>query len=118
MCPWLSCLHVGPCPWRVADRPAAATRALWPPCAAHAQALSKRIHFGKYVAEAKFRAQTDKYSALIRAQDSDGLMALLTDLAVEERVVARVGLKVRRSMGPQLARPARVRTRALCAPAA
>lgn len=52
-----------------------------------AQALSKRIHYGKFVAEAKFRAQPQEYSELIRAQDADGLMALLTDEAVEAKVI-------------------------------
>lgn len=39
------------------------------------------------------RAQPDAYSALIRAGDADGLMALLTDVAVERAVVGRVRLK-------------------------
>lgn len=57
------------------------------------QTLSKRIHYGKFVAEAKFRAKPDTYSALIRANDSAGLMELLTDRAVELQVVERVRLK-------------------------
>ncbi|KAF8062653.1 CM1 [Scenedesmus sp. PABB004] len=57
------------------------------------QALSKRIHYGKFVAEAKFRARPEEYTALIRAQDGAGLMALLTDVAVERTVVERVRLK-------------------------
>eukprot|EP00200_Dunaliella_tertiolecta_P004138 CAMPEP_0202338072 /NCGR_PEP_ID=MMETSP1126-20121109/496_1 /ASSEMBLY_ACC=CAM_ASM_000457 /TAXON_ID=3047 /ORGANISM="Dunaliella tertiolecta, Strain CCMP1320" /LENGTH=284 /DNA_ID=CAMNT_0048928381 /DNA_START=331 /DNA_END=1185 /DNA_ORIENTATION=- len=57
------------------------------------QALSKRIHYGKFVAEAKFRSQTEEYTRLIRAQDADGIMALLTDKAVEKKVVDRVRLK-------------------------
>jgi len=57
------------------------------------QALSKRIHYGKFVAEAKFRDQTAKYTALIRARDADGIMELLTDKAVEKRVVERVRAK-------------------------
>lgn len=32
------------------------------------QVLSKRIHYGKFVAEAKFRASPDDYEAAIRAQ--------------------------------------------------
>lgn len=51
-----------------------------------AQALSKRIHYGKFVAEAKFLAQRDEYSSLIRQHDADGLMQLLTDEAVETKV--------------------------------
>ena len=50
------------------------------------QALSKRIHYGKFVAEAKFLASREEYSSLIRAQDADGLMRLLTDEGVEAKV--------------------------------
>eukprot|EP01063_Lacrimia_lanifica_P022940 TRINITY_DN30453_c0_g1_i1.p1 TRINITY_DN30453_c0_g1~~TRINITY_DN30453_c0_g1_i1.p1 ORF type:complete len:450 (+),score=174.07 TRINITY_DN30453_c0_g1_i1:67-1416(+) len=57
------------------------------------QALSKRIHYGKYIAEAKFQQETAKYTALIEANDAEGLMALLTNLAVEARVLERVELK-------------------------
>lgn len=32
------------------------------------QALSKRIHYGKFVAEAKFQASPDAYEAAIKAQ--------------------------------------------------
>lgn len=54
------------------------------------QALSKRIHYGMFVAEAKFRAAPERYGALIRARDGEGIMRLLTDEAVERRVVERV----------------------------
>ncbi|KAF6239459.1 chorismate mutase [Scenedesmus sp. NREL 46B-D3] len=57
------------------------------------QALSKRIHYGKFVAEAKFRAKPEEYTALIKAQDADSLMDLLTDRKVELAVVERVRLK-------------------------
>lgn len=57
------------------------------------QALSKRIHYGKFVAEAKFLAQTEEYTGLIRTKDADGIMALLTDLPQEERVIERVRRK-------------------------
>lgn len=50
------------------------------------QALSKRIHFGKFVAEAKFLAERDAYSALIRAGDAAGIMERITDAAVEHKV--------------------------------
>ena len=46
-----------------------------------------------FVAEAKFREKTEEYSKLIRSKDSEGIMALLTDKVVEERVIARVSLK-------------------------
>ncbi|BDA47666.1 Chorismate mutase 1, chloroplastic [Coccomyxa sp. Obi] len=57
------------------------------------QALSKRIHYGKFVAEAKFRAKPQEYAALIRQKNTDGLMALLTDEAQEAKVVERVRRK-------------------------
>lgn len=57
------------------------------------QALSRRIHYGKFVAEAKFQAQTGEYTELIRARNSDKIMELLTDRAVELKVLERVKLK-------------------------
>ncbi len=52
----------------------------------NAQALSKRIHYGKFVAEAKFRSQTAKYAELIERQDAEGIMDALTDRLVELKV--------------------------------
>ena len=54
------------------------------------QAFSRRIHYGKFVAEAKFLAEKEKFSALIRNNDAEGLMEALTHPAVEEKVVQRV----------------------------
>lgn len=48
------------------------------------QALSKRVHFGKFIAEAKFQAETERYTNLILANDAAGIMEALTNLAVEE----------------------------------
>ncbi|CAN1146250.1 Chorismate mutase 1, chloroplastic [Linum perenne] len=59
------------------------------------QALSKRIHYGKYVAESKFRENPNEYIAAIESQDKDGLMALLTYPEVEEKVKERVEVKAR-----------------------
>lgn len=39
-----------------------------------------------FVAEAKFRKQTEQYSELIRRQDSAAILDLLTDRAVELKV--------------------------------
>jgi chorismate mutase len=39
------------------------------------------------------RERTDEYTRLIQTRDADGIMELLTDKAVEERVIARVALK-------------------------
>ena len=59
------------------------------------QTISRRIHYGKYVAESKFMAQPEEYTELIQAQDAEGLMALLTNQAVEDRVVRRVENKAK-----------------------
>ncbi|KAG8384657.1 hypothetical protein BUALT_Bualt04G0140800 [Buddleja alternifolia] len=59
------------------------------------QTLSKRIHYGKFVAEAKFRASPDVYKAAIKAQDKAQLMDLLIYPAVEEAVKNRVEMKTR-----------------------
>ncbi|KAL9231519.1 hypothetical protein vseg_006741 [Gypsophila vaccaria] len=57
------------------------------------QAISRRIHYGKYVAESKFRSDTEGYSAAIRANDTATLMNLLTDEKVEAMVKQRVAKK-------------------------
>ncbi|XP_028113546.1 chorismate mutase 1, chloroplastic-like isoform X2 [Camellia sinensis] len=61
----------------------------------HARALSKRIHYGKFVAEAKFRASPDAYEAAIRAQDRTRLMDLLTYPTVEEAIKSSVEMKAK-----------------------
>ena len=57
------------------------------------QAISKRVHYGFFVAESKFRAQTKEYTALIEARDEEAIMKLLTNAAVEAKVLQRVQLK-------------------------
>jgi chorismate mutase len=57
------------------------------------QALSKRIHYGKFIAEAKFQTETDLYSCLIKARDATGIMTQLVDKMVENRVLRRVWKK-------------------------
>ncbi|GMP72843.1 hypothetical protein CsSME_00030742 [Camellia sinensis var. sinensis] len=59
------------------------------------QALSKRIHYGKFVVEAKFRASPDAYEAATRAQDRTRLMDLLTYPIVEEAIKTRVEMKAK-----------------------
>ncbi|KAL7240631.1 hypothetical protein ACSBR2_006311 [Camellia fascicularis] len=59
------------------------------------QALSKRIHYGKFVAEAKFRESPAIYEAAIRAQDRNRLMEMLTYEMVEEAVKTRVEMKAK-----------------------
>ncbi|ORY64985.1 chorismate mutase [Pseudomassariella vexata] len=58
------------------------------------QALSRRIHFGKFVAESKFRSDPEKYTKLIKAGDREGIAAAITNTAVEEQVLKRLALKV------------------------
>jgi len=57
------------------------------------QALSKRIHYGKFIAEAKYQEQPDTYRRLARAGDAPAILALLTNSAVEERLLRRVERK-------------------------
>ncbi|KAI5403858.1 hypothetical protein KIW84_051127 [Lathyrus oleraceus] len=57
------------------------------------QAISKRIYYGKFVAETKFRKSQCEYEPLIRAKDRKALMNLLVDKRVEEIVLKRVEKK-------------------------
>lgn len=57
------------------------------------QALSKRVHYGKFVAESKYRSNPEEYQRLVDAGDADGVMALLTNAPVEERVLRRSKIK-------------------------
>ena len=59
------------------------------------QAIGRRIHFGAmYVAESKYLSDTDRYRQLIRENNTDTLMELLTRKEVEERILQRVKVKV------------------------
>ncbi|MBA0631927.1 hypothetical protein Godav_000752 [Gossypium davidsonii] len=58
-------------------------------------ALSKRIHYGKFVAEAKFRESPKTYEDAIRAKDRSRLMELLTYETVETAVKKRVDMKTK-----------------------
>ncbi|WVZ92731.1 hypothetical protein U9M48_038775 [Paspalum notatum var. saurae] len=57
------------------------------------QALSRRINYGRYVAEVKFRDDQQTYTSLIQAKDRDALMKLLTSEAQEDVVKKRVEKK-------------------------
>ena len=57
------------------------------------QSLSRRIHFGKFVAESKFRSDEEKYTRLIKAEDREGIGAAITNSAVEKTVLDRLRLK-------------------------
>lgn len=57
------------------------------------QALSRRIHFGKFVAEAKFQSERQQFEKLVRRGDVEGIMRAITDEAVEKKVLERLALK-------------------------
>lgn len=57
------------------------------------QALSKRVHYGKFVAESKYRSDPEGYQRLVDAGDAEGVMELLTNSLVEKKVLRRARLK-------------------------
>lgn len=59
------------------------------------QALSRRIHFGKFVAEAKFQKETERFVTLIKAEDREGIDDAITDAKVEKKVLERLRLKAK-----------------------
>lgn len=59
------------------------------------QALSRRIHFGKFVAEAKFLKETERFVKLIKAEDRKGIDEAITDSKVEQKVLERLRLKAK-----------------------
>jgi chorismate mutase len=59
------------------------------------QALSRRIHFGKFVAESKFQTEPERFTKLIQAGDREGIGAAITNEAVEKKVLERLALKAR-----------------------
>jgi chorismate mutase len=59
------------------------------------QALSRRIHFGKFVAESKFRKEKDRFVRMIKSEDRAGIDEAITDAKVEAKVLERLRLKAR-----------------------
>ncbi|KAJ5690106.1 Chorismate mutase [Penicillium macrosclerotiorum] len=59
------------------------------------QALSRRIHFGKFVAESKFQKDPELFVRLIRAEDRAGIDAAITNAQVELKVLERLRLKAK-----------------------
>ncbi|KAG8527582.1 uncharacterized protein KY384_007735 [Bacidia gigantensis] len=59
------------------------------------QALSRRIHFGKFVAESKFQAETERFVQLVKAEDRKGIDEAITNAKVEKKVLERLRLKAR-----------------------
>lgn len=63
--------------------------------AACLQALSKRIHYGKFIAEAKCQANETLYAKLAADNNKEQIWKELSDLHVEERLLQRVDNKAR-----------------------
>lgn len=59
------------------------------------QALSRRIHFGKFVAETKFRKESERFVRLIKDEDREGIDEAITDAKVEKKVLERLRLKAK-----------------------
>lgn len=59
------------------------------------QALSRRIHFGKFVAESKFRDEEERFTELIRKRDTEAIGDSITKPAVEKKVLERLRLKAK-----------------------
>ncbi|NQU40392.1 MAG: chorismate mutase [Lentisphaerae bacterium] len=57
------------------------------------QGLSKRIHYGMFIAESKYRAERERYDAMIRVRDASGLEAAITACEVEALLFERVQRK-------------------------
>eukprot|EP01083_Nonionella_stella_P043272 116755_1 len=60
------------------------------------QELSKRIHYGKFVAETKFCQEPSRFAEIVKSKDREArLMEEITDSKVEERVLERIRSKVK-----------------------
>ncbi|KAH7532689.1 hypothetical protein FEM48_Zijuj04G0048700 [Ziziphus jujuba var. spinosa] len=59
------------------------------------QVLSKRIHYGKFVAECKYQTSPEAYETAIKEQDKDKLMTLLIYPTLEEAIKKRVEMKAK-----------------------
>lgn len=59
------------------------------------QALSRRIHFGKFVAESKFQKEPERFVKMIKENDRAGIDAAITDSKIEQKVLERLGLKAK-----------------------
>ncbi|POS83132.1 hypothetical protein EPUL_004427 [Erysiphe pulchra] len=59
------------------------------------QTLSRRIHFGKWVAESKFMEDPQSFATMIKAEDRQAIYKAITNPAVERQVLERIRLKCR-----------------------
>ena len=60
------------------------------------QSLSRRIHFGKFVAEVKFRNEEEKMTELIKKRDAKVLEEAITNASVEQQVLERLAGKAQK----------------------
>ncbi len=77
------------------------------------QALSKRIHYGKFVAESKYRQMTTDLRSALGKDSAAAISEAITDPLVEQQVLERVGAKA----GAYTAELNRSRTSPTIAPA-
>ncbi|QPG73072.1 hypothetical protein FOA43_000377 [Brettanomyces nanus] len=54
------------------------------------QSLSRRIHFGMFVAEAKFRNERERFTKLIKERDIKGIEDAITNKIVEDKILQRL----------------------------
>lgn len=59
------------------------------------QSLSRRIHFGKFVAESKFQKEPERFAKMIKDKDRKGIDEAITNAAVEKKVLERLRLKAK-----------------------
>ena len=57
------------------------------------QALSRRVHLGKFVAESKYLQSPEEYNRMVQAGDVMGILKMLTNKEVERGVIRRAFLK-------------------------
>ena len=57
------------------------------------QALSKRIHYGKFVAESKYLSDIEGYKKIIMEKNEKKILEKLTNKTVEQNIIKRVELK-------------------------
>ncbi|KAK6202798.1 chorismate mutase [Scheffersomyces amazonensis] len=57
------------------------------------QAISRRIHFGKFVAEVKYQNDKENYIRLIKARDVKGIEDSITNSVVEGKILERLIIK-------------------------
>ncbi|CAH6720896.1 chorismate mutase [[Candida] jaroonii] len=57
------------------------------------QTISRRIHFGKFVAESKFQNDKENYIRMIKEKDVEGIERSITNKAVEDKILERLEIK-------------------------